>query len=87
MAWLPVFGIFMCAKMSMQAIAHGGCMDTVREFALEFDSRRKIPYCTGDSNPCQYRAWLFSQTLYQLSYPCPTYAHVNVVNGYKKNAT
>ena len=32
-----------CAKMLMHAIAHRGCMDTVRESALEFDSRRKTP--------------------------------------------
>ena len=30
----------------------------------------KKPCCTGDSNPRQYCAWLFSPTLYQLSYSC-----------------
>ena len=29
--------------MLMHAIAHRGCTDTVRESALEFDSRRKTP--------------------------------------------
>ena len=32
------------------------------------DSRRKIPCRTVDSNPRQYRAWLFSPTLHQLGY-------------------
>ena len=32
-----------CAKMLMHAIARRGCTDTVRESALEFDSRRKTP--------------------------------------------
>ena len=45
--------------MSMHAIAHGGCTDTVRESAPEADSGRKIPYRTGDSNPRQYCAWRF----------------------------
>ena len=48
-----------------------GCMDTVSESALEADSGRKIPCRTWDSNPQQYCAWIFSQTLYQLSYPGP----------------
>ena len=58
-----------CAEMLMHAIAHGGCTDTVRESAPEADSGRKIPCRTWDSNPQQYYAWLFSQTLYQQSYP------------------
>ena len=37
-------------KMLMHAIAHGGCTDTVRESALETDSRRKVPCRTEDSN-------------------------------------
>ena len=56
------------AQMLMQAIAHGSCADTERESALNFDLGRKIPCRTGDSNPRQYRASLFSGTLYQLSY-------------------
>ena len=35
-------------------IAHGDCMDIVRESALEVDSWRKIPCRNGDSNPRQY---------------------------------
>ena len=57
--------------MLMYPIAHGGCTDTVRKSALEADSGRKIPCPTGDSNPRQCWAWLFSRTLYQLSYPGP----------------
>ena len=54
--------------MLMHAIAHCGCRDTVRESALEVDSARNIPCRTWDSNPRQYCAWLFSETLYPLSY-------------------
>ena len=53
--------------MLIHAIAHGGCRDTVRESALEADCGRKIPYRTGDSNPHQYCAWLFSPTVCQVS--------------------
>ena len=49
---------------------HRGCTDTTRKSALEVDSGRKISCRTGDSNPRQYCAWLFSQTLYQVSCPC-----------------
>ena len=60
-----------CTQMLMHAIAHGVCTDTVRESALVVDSGRKIPCRTGDSNPRQYCAWLFSRTLYQLNYSRP----------------
>ena len=46
-------------------------MDTARESAQEADSRRKIPCRNRDSNPRSYGSWLFSPTLYQLSYPAP----------------
>ena len=36
-------GFSMCTQMLMHAIAYGGCADTVRESALEADSRRKTP--------------------------------------------
>ena len=49
--------------------APGGCTDTVRKSALEVDSGRKISCRTGDSNPRQYCAWLFSRRLCQLNYP------------------
>ena len=64
LVWLPVFGILTCARMLRQAIAHGGCTDSVRQSALkaDFGSHR-----TGDSNPRQRCAWLFSQTLYPLA--------------------
>ena len=52
------------------------CTDTVRESALEVDSgRKKIPRRTGDSNPRQYCAWLFSRTLYQLNYSLPEFVY------------
>ena len=72
--WLPVFGIFNARKDadSMHAIAHGGCMDTVRESALKADSGRKIPCRNLDSNPHQYCACLFNWTLYQLIYFRPS---------------
>ena len=56
--WL---GFLTCAQMIMlmHAIAHGGCTETVRESALEVDSGRKIPCCTGDSNPREYCARAF----------------------------
>ena len=54
----------------MHAIAHGGCLDAVRESALETDPGIQD---SGDSNPSQYCAWLFSRTLNQLSYSCPYY--------------
>ena len=41
-----------------------GCMDTVRESALNVDSGRKIPCRTGESNLCHRRA---GPTLYHLS--------------------
>ena len=53
----------------MNAIARRGCKDTVREPALESnESGSKIPCPVGELNPRQYCAWLFSRTLYQLSY-------------------
>ena len=58
--------------MLMHVVAHVECTDTVREFALEVDSGRKILCLTGDSNPCQYCAWFTSRMLYPLSYLCPT---------------
>ena len=64
-------GFVMCAQMLTHVIAHGGCMDTVRESAPEVDTGRKI-YChTWYSKPHQYCTWLFSPMLYQLSRPRP----------------
>ena len=61
-------GSLTCAQVLVQAIAHGGCTDTVGESALKVDSGRKIPCRTGESNLPQRRA---GSTLYQLSYiPC-----------------
>ena len=80
MLWLPVLGIFnVCEQMLMHAIAHEGCSDTVRESAPEVNSGKKIATRTGDSNPHQYYTWLFSRTLYQLSYPGPYETAVYVV--------
>ena len=45
------------------------CTDTIREAALKFDSGRKIPCRTGESNLLRQRA---GPALYQLSYiPTP----------------
>ena len=60
---LPLFGIF-SVHLDVDA----------RTFTLRLhtyckvDFVRKIPCCTGDSNPHQYCTRLFSQTLCQLSY-------------------
>ena len=70
--------------MLVHAIAHGGCTDSVRESALEVDFGRKIPCHTGDSNPRQYCSWLFSRTLYQLSYSHPFPVFVQRVNRTQK---
>ena len=43
----------------MHAIAHGGCIDTVRQSALEADPGRKIPGRIGDLNLRQYCASRF----------------------------
>ena len=68
-------GFLTCVHMLMHAIAHGGAArkDIVREPALEVDSARekKIHCRTGDLNPRQYCAWLFSRTFNQPSYPYP----------------
>ena len=64
-------GLLICTQTLMHAIAHGGCVDMVRESTLEVSSGRKIPCHTGDLNPYQYCAWLFIWMLYQLSYPHP----------------
>ena len=65
-------GFSMCAQMLMHAIAHGhgGCMDTIRESALEIDYWREIPCHTMDSNPHQYCFWLFSIPAEHLYYGC-----------------
>ena len=63
-------GFLTFQQMLMHAIAHCGCRDTVRESVLE-GSARNIPCRTWDSNPRQYCAWLFSGTLYRLSYRPP----------------
>ena len=72
MVWLPAFVIF---NVRTDVDARGytttttGRTDTVRASAPEVDSGRKIPWASpGTGNPCQYCAWLFSRTLYQLSY-------------------
>ena len=57
-------GSLTCAKMLMHAIAHRG-VGTPWESALKADPGRKIPCCTGESNPCQWHA---GPILYQLSY-------------------
>ena len=73
MVWLPVFAIFnVCTDVDVCDSTQGGCADTVRESALEADSGRKIPCCTGDLNLCQYCAWLFSWTLYHLNCSHPS---------------
>ena len=50
----PNSGIYCCQRLGFLTSAqmlYGGCTDTVRESALNVDSRRKILCRTGDSNP------------------------------------
>ena len=61
-------GFLTCTQMLVNVIAHSGCVDTIRESALETDSGRKMLCRTRDSNPHQRCAGLFSRMLYQLSY-------------------
>ena len=71
MVWLPVFGILKCTPTLVPAIAHRGWTDTVKESALEVDTRRKI-YChTRYSDPHQHCTWLFCPMLCLLSCPRP----------------
>ena len=68
MVWLPTFGIFNvhtdvdACSFTQRLYKHGKRV----HWKL---TGRKIPCRSGDSNPCQYCASLFSQMLYQLSYP------------------
>ena len=62
-------GFLTCALMLMHAAAHGGCMDTVRESALEGDSEKKISCRTRELYPHQSCAQLVCWMLCQLSYP------------------
>ena len=72
MVWLKadvLFGVFnVRTDVDVCDSTQGGCTDTVRESAPEIDSGEKIPCRTGDSNPRQHCAWLFSLALYQLRY-------------------
>ena len=63
----------MYPQMLMYATVHGGCMDMVRESAVEADWEKNPLPQTRDSNPCQYCAcaWLFGWMLYQLNHSCP----------------
>ena len=63
-----VWDFLTCVRMMVHAIAHGGRTDAVRESALVADSGRKVSYRTGNPNPRLYCVWLFSRTLYLLSY-------------------
>ena len=63
-----MFGIFNVRTDVMRVIVHGGCTGTVRESALKADSGIEIPCRNGDSTRRQYCSWLFSRTLYQVSY-------------------
>ena len=69
MVWLPVFGIFDMHTDVDVCNCTQGLYGHHSESALEVDSGRKIPCCIEDLSPCEYCAWLFSRTLYQLNYP------------------
>ena len=42
MVLLPAFGMLTCVQLLMHVIAHGGCVNSVRESALKADCGRKI---------------------------------------------
>ena len=57
--------------MLMQAIAHKGCTDTVRESALNLDSGRKIPRRTGTQPASVLRLASQSDALPDELFPVP----------------
>ena len=70
---LPLFGICnMHTDVDVCVWLHTRAVRTPSESALKADSGRKISSCTGDSNPRQCCAWLFSRTLHQLSHLRPS---------------
>ena len=73
MVWLSLSGIF---NVHTDDDAHGECMDTVRESALEADLGRKIPCHTGDSNPHQYCGWFFQSDPLPSELSLPLLVHV-----------
>ena len=54
----------------MQAIAHGGCTDTVRQSTQSTLWEKSLP-TPGTRTRVSIAPWLFSRTLYHLSYPHP----------------
>ena len=62
-------GFLMCAQMLMHAIAHEGCMNTVKESALKVDQQEcPLLHWSRELKPghcrwSQYCAWLFEPTL------------------------
>ena len=52
-----------CTQMFMNAIAHGGCRDTVRESALKDDPGRNLLAALGTRTCVSVAPGLFSQTL------------------------
>ena len=70
MVWLPVLGIFnVLTDVEVCCYTQGLYRHCKRAFTGTFLGEKE--HHTWDSNPCQYCAWLFSQTLYQLSYSLP----------------
>ena len=59
-----------CTQMWMPALAHGGCMNTIRESTLTADCE-KIPCCTGELNPFWYCIWLLVH-----------YTHFGIASGF-----
>ena len=71
MVWLPLFGIFN-VRTDVEACDCTRGLYGHREESLHWKvTGRKIPCRIGDWNQRQYCAWLFSWTLYQLSYSRP----------------
>ena len=80
MVWLLVFWIF-----NMHAAVHAcdcawGLYGHCKSLHWKWTLGDKILCFSGESNLCQYSAWLFSWTLYQLSYSCPRDWHKGMNN-------
>ena len=61
-------GFLTCTQLLLHVIARMGWTDTVKESALNVDSGRKIPCCTGESNLPQWCA--------SLTWALPTELHL-----------
>ena len=73
MVWLPLFRIFNTCTDTDAYDCTWGLYGYRNYNSLHWSltGRKKKLAAQGDLNPHQYCIWLFSQTFYHLSYPCP----------------